>query len=106
MAIMWFFLLLFIVAYHGSALANTWDIEKRPNIVLILSDDQDLVLGSTDYQAILHREIFAKGTQFVNHYATTANCCPSRASLFRGQHAHNTNITHVNAPGSGLMTKN
>lgn len=71
----------------------------RPNIVLLLTDDQDRRLGSTDYQSVLHREMIAKGTEFVNHYATVAQCCPSRASLFRGQAGHNTNITHVNAPG-------
>jgi arylsulfatase A-like enzyme len=64
-----------------------------------MSDDQDRRLGSTDYQYVLQRMLMAKGTEFVNHYATTANCCPSRTSVFRGQMVHNTNVTHVNAPG-------
>lgn len=72
---------------------------KKPNIVILMSDDQDLRLGSTDYQQILHRDVHAKGIEFGNHYATTANCCPSRTSFFRGQMVHNTNVTHVNAPG-------
>lgn len=33
-----------------------------------------------------------------------ALCCPSRAALLRGQHAHNTNITNVVLPG-GSFTK-
>ncbi|OTA97132.1 hypothetical protein M434DRAFT_19302 [Hypoxylon sp. CO27-5] len=68
-------------------------------MVVIMTDDQDRRLGSTDYQYILRREMISKGTEFVNHYATTANCCPSRTSLLRGQMVHNTNVTHVNAPG-------
>lgn len=72
---------------------------KRPNIVLIMTDDQDHLLGSTAYQPVLQREMMQKGTEFTNHFTTTAICCPSRASLLRGQMAHNTNITHVNAPG-------
>lgn len=73
--------------------------DKRPNIVMIMTDDQDYRLGSTDYQFVLQRLIKAQGVEFLNHYATTANCCPSRASFMRGQMVHNTNITHVNAPG-------
>ncbi|KAF3811691.1 Extracellular sulfatase SULF-1-like [Colletotrichum gloeosporioides] len=67
---------------------------KKPNIVFIMTDDQDCRLGSTDFQSILHRELISKGTEFTNHWTTTAQCCPSRAGLLRGQQSHNTNITH------------
>ncbi|KAK7959141.1 Arylsulfatase [Apiospora aurea] len=71
----------------------------KPSIILIMSDDQDRRLGSTDYQSVLHREIYSRGVEFVNHFATTAQCCPSHASFLRGQAAHNTNVTNVHAPG-------
>lgn len=71
----------------------------RPNIVFIMADDQDRLLNSTDYMPALQREIFAKGTEFTNHYTTMALCCPSRSALLRGQQVHNTNITNVVAPG-------
>lgn len=92
---------LLIVAFPlaGLALGSNAGGGKRPNIVLIMTDDQDLRLGSTDYQSVLQRELIQKGTEFTNHFTTTATCCPSRASLLRGQFAHNTNITHVVAPG-------
>ncbi|KAI1109773.1 arylsulfatase [Nemania sp. NC0429] len=70
-----------------------------PNIVFIFTDDQDLRHGSLDYMPILQKELVAKGTSFTNHFATLAQCCPSRSSLFRGQAGHNTNITNVQAPG-------
>lgn len=72
---------------------------SRPNIVFIMTDDQDRLLGSTDYQSALHREIIQKGTEFTNHYTTQALCCPARSSLLRGQQIHNTNITNVVKPG-------
>ncbi|KAI0477084.1 arylsulfatase [Xylariaceae sp. FL0804] len=72
---------------------------KKPNILFIMTDDQDKRMGSTNYQPVLQKEIYAKGVEFPNHFVTTAQCCPSRTSLMRGQMAHQTNVTHVNAPG-------
>ena len=65
----------------------------------IMSDDQDYRLGSLDYMKTVQSEIVHKGLQADNHYVTTAQCCPSRAALLRGQATHNTNITHVYSPG-------
>ncbi|KAI0973838.1 arylsulfatase [Xylaria arbuscula] len=72
---------------------------QRPNIVFIMTDDQDLHLGSLDHQPIVKKELAEKGTTFSRHYVTIAKCCPSRASLLRGLAGHNTNITEVSAPG-------
>lgn len=77
--------------------------DGRPNIVFIMADDQDRLLNSTDYMPALQRELFAKGTEFTNHYTTMALCCPSRSSLLRGQQVHNTNITNVVAPGYVIL---
>lgn len=70
-----------------------------PNIVFIMTDDQDRLLNSTDYMPALQRELFSKGTEFTKHYTTMALCCPSRSALLRGQQVHNTNITNVVMPG-------
>lgn len=88
--------ILTITASVSHAINST---QRRPNIVFILSDDQDKLLGSTDFQSVLQREIITKGVEFTQHYGTTAQCCPARASILRGQFSHNTNITHVNGPG-------
>ncbi|RFN43346.1 putative arylsulfatase protein [Fusarium flagelliforme] len=80
--------------HHGS---------NKPNIIMIMTDDQDRLLGSTDYQKSLHREFFDKGVESVNHYITVAQCCPSRTAFLRGQHAHNTNVTHVRSPGGNYQ---
>lgn len=66
---------------------------------MLMSDDQDIRLGSMDYMETLQKEMVAKGTSFLNHHTTSAQCCPSRVTLLRGQAAHNTNVTSVFAPG-------
>lgn len=71
---------------------------KRPNIVFILSDDQDLEMGSIDYMPLLGKYLKEKGTTYERHYCTTALCCPARASILTGKMAHNHNITDVVMP--------
>jgi len=78
----------------GNAMAK----QKQPNIVVIMSDDQDARLGSLDAQENVQK-LMAEGITLQNHFVTTAQCCPSRTSYMRGQASHNTNMTHVYAPG-------
>ena len=73
--------------------------EEKPNIVFLLSDDQDRRLGSMEFMETLQNEMIAKGLEATNHFTTSAQCCPSRVTLLRGQAAHNTNVTHVFSPG-------
>lgn len=71
---------------HGApGNGNTHNATGRPNIVFIMTDDQDRRLDSMKYQTALQRELMAKGTEFTNHYTTQALCCPARSSLLRGQ---------------------
>jgi|SRR6478735_2962863 len=70
----------------------------KKNIVFILTDDQDAVLNSVSYMPKLKEHIIDKGTSFVNHFTTTAICCPSRVALWTGKQPHNTNVTDVNPP--------
>lgn len=88
-----------LLLHAGSGYADNHCQAKRPNIILILTDDQDLHLGSLKYMASVKKHLIKKGTSFLNHFTTVSQCCPSRASLLRGQHAHNTNLTHVVSPG-------
>ncbi|KAI5457457.1 alkaline-phosphatase-like protein [Mariannaea sp. PMI_226] len=88
---------------HGSEalLADTVNSNKK-NIVFILTDDQDSVLDSVAYMPLLNKHIIQKGTSFVNHFTTTAICCPSRVSLWTGKQPHNTNVTDVSPPYGGF----
>lgn len=71
---------------------------SQPNIVFILSDDQDLHMDSLSYMPQLQHHLIEHGTYFRRHYCTVALCCPSRATLWTGKEAHNTNVTDVNPP--------
>ncbi|KAK7414585.1 hypothetical protein QQZ08_012526 [Neonectria magnoliae] len=75
---------------------------SKKNIVFILTDDQDAVLDSVSYMPLLHKHIADQGTSFINHFTTTAICCPSRVSLWTGKQPHNTNVTDVNPPYGGF----
>ncbi|APA06985.1 hypothetical protein sscle_02g017550 [Sclerotinia sclerotiorum 1980 UF-70] len=77
--------------------------DGRPNIVLVLTDDQDLHLQSVDYMPLLKKHIIDQGTFFKRHYCTTAICCPSRVTLWTGKNAHNTNVTDVAPPYGGYQ---
>ncbi|KAK8109532.1 hypothetical protein PG999_007669 [Apiospora kogelbergensis] len=66
---------------------------------MIMTDDQDLYLDSLEHMAAVQKHLVEKGTTFSNHWVTDAQCCPSRATVLRGQQAHNTNITAVRYPG-------
>lgn len=72
--------------------------QQKPNIVVILTDDQDLLLGSMDYMPLVKKHLTDQGMYFNHHYATVALCCPSRASMWTGKAAHNTNITDLHPP--------
>ncbi|KAI0535384.1 arylsulfatase-like protein [Xylaria digitata] len=73
----------------------------RPNIVFILTDDQDLHMQSLDYMPFVKKHLIDRGTSFQRHFCTTALCCPSRVSLWTGRAAHNTNVTDVVSPHGG-----
>jgi arylsulfatase A-like enzyme len=71
---------------------------QRPNIVFILTDDQDLHMNSLDFMPLTKKHLLDEGTFFKRHYCTIAVCCPSRVSLWTGKAAHNTNVTDVLPP--------
>ncbi len=75
--------------------------ERLPNIILILSDDEDLAIHAflPKTKALLQDH----GTTFSNFFVTYSLCCPSRASILRGQYAHNTGIQGNVPPAGGYL---
>ncbi|CAG0882631.1 unnamed protein product [Darwinula stevensoni] len=63
--------------------------EKKPNFIIFLTDDQDLVLNSMNAMPKLKNLIGDYGITAKNMFATTPICCPSRASIFTGLYMHN-----------------
>jgi N-acetylglucosamine-6-sulfatase len=70
--------------------AETQAVTERPNFVFVMTDDLD-ERSMQDLPGI--RSVMgANGTTFNNAYVTYSFCCPSRATILRGQYPHNHNI--------------
>ena len=68
---------------------------RRPNIVLVLTDDQDTTMGSTAPLAAARKMIAEAGVEFLNAFTTSPICCPSRASILTGRYLHNTGQSYT-----------
>lgn len=84
------------------ASAQTHSIKARaakPNILFILTDDLDT--AAVEYMPRVKSLIAERGVSFSNYFVNISLCCPSRASILRGQYAHNTGVyTNNKADGS------
>ena len=67
---------------------------KRPNIVMIMTDDQ--TVESVRVMTNVNRMLAAKGTTFTNSFATFPLCCPSLATFLTGQYSHNHGVVGNN----------
>lgn len=92
---------LLVVGVLGIGETMTADgTSARPNIILILTDDLDS--GSLPYMPRLKALLADRGTTFTNFFVDVSLCCPSRASILRGQYAHNTQIFTNRPPDGGF----
>ena len=65
-------------------------LEVRPNIVLILTDDQRA--DTLRYMPIVRRTLGDHGVTFTDAYVVDPVCCPSRASILTGLYPHTTGV--------------
>jgi N-acetylglucosamine-6-sulfatase len=59
-----------------------------PNILILLTDDQDVVLGSFDHMPHVQSLLQAEGLTFENAFVHTPICCPSRSQILTGLYTH------------------
>jgi arylsulfatase A-like enzyme len=85
-----------------ASLSRTGVAAERPNLLLILVDDLDQNLGSTDYMPNLHRLLVQQGLTFPDFFVTNALCCPSRSTILRSQYTHSHEIVASEAPAGGF----
>jgi arylsulfatase A-like enzyme len=71
----------------------------RPNIVLIVTDDQraDTLFAMPNVRDLLG----GHGVAFPNAFVTTPYCCPSRASILTGLYSHHTGVLSDRPPDGG-----
>jgi arylsulfatase A-like enzyme len=77
----------------------------RPNIVVLMTDDQhNFSEDPTLWQrAMPHvsKYLFDQGVRFSKSFVSLSLCCPSRATLLTGQHAHNHTVWSNGAQSGG-----
>jgi N-acetylglucosamine-6-sulfatase len=74
----------------------------RPNIVLVLTDDLDTDPATLATLRQVQTRMAERGTGFANAFVPISLCCPSRASLLRGQYPHNHGIFSNFPPDGGF----
>lgn len=72
---------------------------RQPNLVLITTDDQSVT--DLRYMPRARRLLGDAGATFTDVISTFPLCCPARATLLTGQHAHNTGVLSNTFPGGG-----
>lgn len=77
-------------SYKESSLAQT--AVPQPNIIFILTDDMRKDDFNARYMPQTTTKLAAKGMSFSNAFVNNPLCCPSRATIMRGQYAHNTDV--------------
>jgi len=73
--------------------------QSRPNIVMIMDDDQSVNLQQ--FLSKTNADIAAKGVTFDNSFVNYSLCCPSRSTLLTGQYAHNHGVRSNQLPTGG-----
>lgn len=80
-----------LVGPHAAGRPAVGDVTgTRPNILLIITDDQERTSMRAMPQTL---KLFKRqGVEFNNGYVTTPLCCPARATMYSGLYAHNHGI--------------
>src|SRR5829696_2674734 len=90
------------LSVSGSIPVDAQALTAKPNIVFILTDD--MRKDDLKYMPKTRSVLKAKGMSFSNAFVSNALCCPSRATIMRGQCAHNTGVwteENVGGPAAG-----
>jgi N-acetylglucosamine-6-sulfatase len=73
---------------------------SRPNILFILTDD--MRASDLHYMPNTRNLLQKHGEKFTNAWVTRSLCCPSRATILRGQYAHNHKVWTNVSPSGGF----
>lgn len=84
----------------GPSPAATAIVSSQPNFVVVVVDDLDS--ASVAHMPAVKRHLVDQGATFSRFFATTPLCCPSRASILRGQYAHNHGVLRNTGEDAGF----
>ncbi|XP_061124723.1 N-acetylglucosamine-6-sulfatase isoform X1 [Syngnathus typhle] len=99
----WFKSLLVCVTLVSSQIGDNGALAKsnrRPNIVLILTDDLDIAMGGMTPLNKTKKLIGDAGISFTNAFVASPLCCPSRASILTGKYPHNHHVSNNTLEGN------
>ena len=87
-----------VTTFAGAVARAETAAAPRPNIVVILSDDQrwDTLWGMPTVEEALA----GNGVTFANSFVVNPLCCPSRTSILTGRYSHSTGV-YLNRPPHG-----
>jgi N-acetylglucosamine-6-sulfatase len=88
-----------VAALNGSAGQAQTPPGFRPNVVMIMTDDQ--TVESMRVMPNVKTLLADQGVTFDNSFVSYSLCCPSRATYLTGQYAHNHGVMGNAAPNGG-----
>ena len=97
--------LISIQTFAGDEAPNQADAKGRPNIILILTDDQgygDVGIHGNDKIKTPHLDRFAqRGVEMTRFYCSPV-CAPTRASLMTGRYYYRSGVVHTSRGGAKM----
>ena len=82
--------------------ADAFSVGTQPNIVFIMSDDQDV--ATMEYMPRVQELLAEQGVTFENSFVSEPQCCPSNVTMLTGQYAHNHGVLNNLYPTGGFQT--
>ena len=88
----------FTGTYTQSSVTAATQTSAKPNVLFILTDD--MRASDLEYMPNTQSLLAGRGVKFTKSWVTRSLCCPSRATVLRGQYAHNHEVwANVNPSG-------
>ena len=75
-----------------SVTINNPAVSQKPNIVVIVTDDQRWDTTGPEYMPVANSVLYPESIRFTNTIAAVPLCCPSRASIFTGLYSYHHGV--------------
>ncbi len=89
----------------GSVTAQAADVTERPNVIIVLTDDQgygDVGVHGNDKVKTPNLDRFAQQGVQLRHFYCSPVCAPTRASLLTGRYFYRTGVIHTSRGGAKM----